>query len=362
MTARLVVEPRQRANVGHVALVSVVSVVAAFVVAGLFLQATGHDPLAVYARIVRASVGSSRAISETLVSAAPLILTGVAAAIAFRMLIWNIGGEGQLYMGAIAGAGAGIALSTAPTVIAVPAVLIAGALGGALFAGVAAVPRVTLGTNEIITTLMLNFVALHLMNFLVFGSFSPWRDPAATNFPQGRPLTAAASLPELWRRVDVGLPVAIIVAIIVWWALRSTKWGYEFRIAGDSPGTARYAGIPVTRKVFGVFLLSGAIAGLAGAILVSGVVGSLEPRALAVNLGFTGIIVASLARLNPLAVVPVALLMGALNNAGPALQTIRVPSSTVLMIQGLILVFAVSGSFLLQHRVRLRRAVPMEAA
>jgi simple sugar transport system permease protein len=226
-----------------------------------------------------------------------------------------------------------------------------------MFAGLAALPRVTLGTNEIITTLMLNFVALHLMNYLVFGSFSPWRDPASTNFPQGRPLSAAASLPEVWRRVDLGLPLAVVVAATVWWALRSTRWGYEVRIAGDSPGTARYAGIAVTRKVLGVFLLSGAIAGLAGAVLVAGVVGSLEPRALAVNLGFTGIIVASLARLNPVAVIPVAVLMGALNNAGPALQTIRVPSATVLMVQGLILVFAVSGSFLLQHRVRLRREV-----
>lgn len=355
MNVTLVVEPRRRATAGLVVLVSVGSVALALALGAVFLGITGHDPSVVYARMVRVSFGSARGISETLLSATPLMLTGVAAAIAFRMLVWNIGGEGQLYVGAIFGAGAGIALGGAPAAVALPAVLLAGALGGAAYAGLAALPRVTLGTNEIITTLMLNFVALHLMNYLIFGSFSPWRDPLATNFPQGRSLSASASLPLLWRRVDLGLVIAVVVAGLVWWAMRRTRWGFEVRVVGDSAGAARYAGIPVVRKVLGVFVLSGAVAGLAGAVLVSGVVGALEPRALAINLGFTGIIVAALARLNPLAVVPVAVFMGALNNSGTGLQTIRVPSSTVLMLQGLILVLAVSGTYLLANRVRLRR-------
>jgi general nucleoside transport system permease protein len=360
MTLRLVVEPRRRATPGLVVLVSFGSVALALALGAVFLTLTGHDPSVVYSRMIRVSFGSARGISETLLSATPLVLTGVAAAVAFRMLVWNIGGEGQLYVGAIFAAGVGIALGTAPPAVALPAVLVAGAIGGAAYAGVAALPRVTLGTNEIITTLMLNFVALHLMNYLVFGSFSPWRDPLSTNFPQGRSLSVSASLPHLWRRVDLGLVIAVVVAGLVWWALRSTRWGFEVRVAGDSAGAARYAGIPVTRKILGVFLLSGAVAGLAGAVLVSGVVGALEPRALATNLGFTGIIVAALARLNPLAVIPVAVFMGALNNSGTGLQTIRVPSSTVLMLQGLILVLAVSGTFLLANRVRLRRR-PVQA-
>ncbi|MGH8874404.1 MAG: ABC transporter permease subunit, partial [Acidimicrobiia bacterium] len=140
-----------------------------------------------------------------------------------------------------------------------------------------------------------------------------------------------------------------------WWALRSTRWGFEVRVAGDSPRTARYAGIPVLRKLLGVFLLSGAAAGLAGSIQVTGLTGSLEPRALAVNLGFTGIIVAALARLDPLGVIPVAVLMGALDNSGPSLQTIGVPASTVLMLKGAILGLAVSGEYLLRHRIFVRR-------
>jgi len=349
------VEPRGTVSPLLAVLVPLGSVLLALFLGGVFLFLTDQHPGEVYVRMLDVSFGSARGISETLVASTPLVFTGVAAAIAFKLLVWNIGGEGQLYMGAIFAAGAGIAFGGAPPAIALTLVLGAGALGGALFAGVAAVPRVTLGTNEIITTLMLNFVALQLMNYLVFGSFSPWRDPAATNFPQGRPLPDNASLPEIWRRVDLGLVIAVLIALAFWWVIRSTRWGYEIRVTGDSPGTARYAGIGVTRKVLAVFLLSGAAAGLAGAALVAGPVGALEPRSLALNLGFTGIIVAALARLSPLGVIPVAVLLGALNKAGPALQTIRVPSSTVLMLQGLILSLAISGTFLLRHRIIVER-------
>ncbi len=327
-----------------------ISVGAALVVGAVFLRLTGSDPLTVYGRMVSTAFGSTRGVSETLVSATPLILTGAAAAVAFKMLVWNIGGEGQLYLGAIAAAGTAILLADAPAPVVLVAAVLAGAAGGAAWAALAAVPRVTLGTNEIITTLMLNFVALNLMNYLIFGSASPWRDPASTNFPQGRPLVAA--LPEFFRRLDVGILVAVAAALVMWWVVRSTRWGYEVRVVGDSPATARYAGIGVGRKILAVFLLSGALAGLAGAVLVAGQVGSLEPRALATGLGFTGIVVAALARLDLVAVLPVAVLMGALNNSGAALQTIRVPASTVLMLQGAILAFAVAGEYFLHHRIR----------
>ena len=334
-------------------LVPVLSVLAALVLGAIFLAATGENPWTVYTKMVDAAFGDARGISETLISATPLILTGVAAAVAFKMLVWNIGAEGQFLFGAIFAAGIGIWIGGAfPAAITLPLVILAGAAGGAFLAAVSAVPRVYFGTNEIITTLMLNFIALSFMNYLIFGSQSPWRDPSVSTFPQGRPIPDSGRIPEMFNRLDYGIFVAVAFAILAWVLIEKTRWGFELRVVGDSPDTARYAGIGVPRKILGVFLMSGAFAGLAGSLFVAGPVGALDPRSLDLGLGFTGIIVAALARLNPIAVIPVAVLMGALNNAGPSLQSIGVPAEIVTMLQGAILVFAVAGEFLIANRVR----------
>ncbi len=211
---------------------------------------------------------------------------------------------------------------------------------------------------------MLNFIALSFMNYLIFGSNSPWRDQAVSTFPQGRPIPEAGRLPEFFNRLDYGIFVAVALAIVAYVLIDKSRWGFEVRVVGDSANTARYAGITVPRKILGVFLLSGALAGLAGSLFVAGPVGALDPRSLDLGLGFTGIIVAALARLNPLAIVPVAVLMGALNNAGPSLQSIGVPPETVTMLQGAILVFAVAGEFFIANRVRRpeQEATPAPAA
>ncbi len=352
-TRRFIVEPRGLASWRLRLLVPVLSVIGALVVGALFLAFTGENPFDVYAQMIDSAFGSARGFSETLISATPLILTGVAAAVAFKMLVWNIGGEGQFIMGAIFAAGAAIWLGdSVPSIIAIPVVIIAGGLGGAFWASIAAVPRVYLGTNEIITTLMLNFIAILFMNFLIFGSSSPWRDPEVSTFPQGRPIPDAARLPEFFHRLDVGIFIAIALAIVAWYLIGKTGWGFSVRIVGDSFDTARYAGIGVAQKILGIFLLSGAFAGFAGGLFVSGPVGALDPRSLDLGLGFTGIIVAALAGLHLIVIIPVAILMGALNNAGPALQSIGVPTATVTMLQGAILIFAVAGEFFIANRIR----------
>lgn len=350
---RFIVEPRGLASPQLTLFVPVASVLAALIVGGAFLLLTGENPFSVYSKMVDAAFGSSRGISETLISATPLILTGVAAAVAFKMLVWNIGAEGQFLVGAIFAAGVAIWLGEgAPAAIALPAAIVAGGLGGAIWAAASAVPRVYLGTNEIITTLMLNFIALSFMNYLIFGSSSPWRDPEVSTFPQGRPIPEGARLPEFFNRLDIGIFVAIGLAAVAWYLIGKTRWGFAVRIVGDSAETARYTGIGVNQKILSVFLLSGAFAGFAGGLFVAGPVGALDPRSLDLGLGFTGIIVAALARLNPLAVIPVAVLMGALNNAGPSLQSIGVPTATVTMLQGAILIFAVAGEFFIGNRLR----------
>ncbi|MEA3510403.1 MAG: ABC transporter permease [Actinomycetota bacterium] len=353
MSRRLIVEPRGLAPWWLKLLIPIASVIAALTLGALFLMLTGNDWLDAYGKMVDTAFGSSRGFAETLVSATPLILTGVAAAIAFKMLVWNIGGEGQLLFGAIVAGGVGVWLSeSTPPIVAIAAVIIAGAIGGAFWASLSAVPKVYLGTNEIITTLMLNFIALLLINYLVFDSFSPWRDPESAQFPQGRPIIENARIPEVLNRLDWGFFIAVAVAIFAWFVISKTRSGFEYRIVGDSFDTARYAGIKVPKKVLGTFLASGAAAGLAGSIMVAGILGRMDPRSLDLGLGFTGIIVAALARLNPIAIIPVAVLMGALHNAGPALQSIGIPSSTVTILQGAILLFAVAGEFLISNRIR----------
>ena len=350
---RLVAEPRGLAPVWLTLLVPTLSVLAALLVGGLFLFLTGEHPLEVYSHMVDTAFGTSRGISETLISGTPLILTGVAAAVAFKTLVWNIGAEGQFLVGAICSAGVAIWLGEgAPAAVALPVVILAGGIGGAIWAAASALPRVYLGTNEIITTLMLNFIALSLMNYLIFGSKSPWRDPEVSAFPSGRPVPDSSRLPEFFKRLDYGFLVAIALAVAAWYLLNKTRWGFETRVVGDSADTARYAGINFSRKILSVFLLSGAFAGFAGGLYVAGPVGALDPRSLDLGLGFTGIIVAALARLNPVAVIPVAVLLGALNNAGPSLQSIGVPTATVTMLQGAILIFAVAGEFFIANRIR----------
>ncbi len=365
MTARrLIVEPRGLAGPGLVLLVPALSVLGALILGAIFLTVTGESAWEVYSRMVDAAFGDGRGISETLISATPLILTGLAAALAFKMLVWNIGAEGQFILGAIIAAGMGLWLGEAlPGPLMIPLVILGGALGGAFLASLSAVPRVYLGTNEIITTLMLNFIALAFMNYLIFGSNSPWKDTAVSTFPQGRPLPDSARIPEFFNRLDWGIFVAIAIAVGAWILVNKTRWGFSLRIVGDSPDTARYAGIGVPSKILAVFLLSGAFAGVAGGLFVAGPVGALDPRSLDLGLGFAGIIVAALARLNALAVVPVAVLIGALDNAGPSLQAIGVPPETATMLQGAILVFAVGGEFFITNRIRRpeKKAAPTPA-
>jgi simple sugar transport system permease protein len=165
-------------------------------------------------------------------------------------------------------------------------------------------------------------------------------------------------LPEFFHRLDVGIFIAIALAVFAWYLIGKTRWGFAVRVVGDSSDTARYAGISVAKKILAVFLLSGAYAGFAGGLFVAGPVGALDPRSLDLGLGFTGIIVAALAGLHLLAIIPVAVLMGALNNAGPSLQAIGVPTATVTMLQGAILIFAVAGEFFIANRIRRPDAEP----
>jgi simple sugar transport system permease protein len=346
------------------------SVLVALIAGGIFLLIEGFNPFTVYKNLFDVSFTSKFGITDSLTIAVPLILTGLAAAIVFRINLFNIGAEGQLYVGAILGSWAGLALTDGlPTILGVGLVLLFGAIGGALWALPAAFFKAYFGTSEIISTLMLTFIALFLMRYLIFGSNSFWRDPETTNFPQGKKIPPEARF-ELWSdtRLHWGLIVAILVAVLIWVLIRFTSVGFDMNVVGSAPNSAIYAGIPVKRTVMIALVLSGALGGLAGATEVAGRAYALDPNGLELGLGFTGIVVAALARYNPFAIILVATFLGGLRNAGVAMQGLpgeRVPVEVSLMLQGAILLFAIGGEIFSQHRlriVRVDRAVAVESA
>ena len=335
--------------------VPVLAVLLSLVVGAGFLRLTGHDPLTVYRVMVQASFASTFGFADTLVSATPLILTGLAALVSFRVKLWNIGAEGQLYIGAVFASGIALLVGAQlPRALNIGLMLLAGALGGMVFIAVPAIARAWLRTNEIITTLLLNSVALLFINWLIFGSRSFWRDDAG-QFPQGLHIPPAAEFPRFGTtRVHLGLLVALLAVLVVAAVLSRTRFGFQMRILGDSEEAARYAGVPVRTTVVAVLLFSGALAGLAGAVDVGGFSRRLDPNSLAIGMGYAGIIVAALARLNPAGVVMVAILLGGVRNAGTALQSLpeRVPMEIAIMLEGAILLFALGSEVLVRYRIR----------
>ena len=355
---RLTVESRQVPSRMVRFLAPTFSVALAFVIGALILLATGQDPLLAYTEMIRKGFVGRLALTGTLIIATPLIFTGLAAVVAFRMKVWNIGAEGQFILGAVASSGVGLWVGDqVGGPLGIVLMLVAGALAGALFAALAALPRAYLNTDEVISTLMLNFVALGIMNYLIFSSFSFWRDPGRATFPVGKFVEDVLFLPRLVGRLHVGLIIALAFAAVTWWALRYTKWGFEVMVTGDSPRAALYSGMRVDRKILSVLMVSGALAGLGGGIEVGGVLHNLDPRALSLGVGFTGIVVAALARLSPFGVIPVAILVASFTNAAPGLQVLGIPSEIVILLEGILFLCIVAGEWFLRNAIRVERTV-----
>lgn len=333
-------------------LVPILSIVAALVVGAIFLKATGHNPFEAYALMFNGAFGSSYGLSETIVKAIPLMLTGLGVSIAFRMLLWNIGAEGQLYMGAFAASWVALFAPDLPGFVMLSLMFIAGFLGGALWGLLPAIPRAFLGVNETITTLMLNYVAILWVSYLVYG---PWKDPQGFNFPLTAPFRESATLPTFGdSRVHLGLIFALAAVVIIYIVLKYTRWGYEIKISGESRNAARYAGMNIGRNILLVMFLSGGLAGLAGMAEVSGIIHRLQ-HGISTGYGYTAIIIAWLSKLNPWAIIIVSFLLGGLLVGGFSIQTSGIPSATVFMLQGLILFFVLGGEIFTRYRLKLQR-------
>jgi simple sugar transport system permease protein len=341
--------------------VPIASLLLAAIITGILLLATGHNPFSTYHQMYSAAVTADGALSSTFVYATPMLFTGLCAAFAFRMRTYNIGGEGQLYMGAVGASATGLVLGDWPRPLLIIAMVIGGALAGMLWATIPALLRAYLRTNEILTSLMLNYVAGFFMYYLIYDSDSYWRDlttPGASVFPTGKTLGASAS----WPGITIGsfvLPMGFVLgvglAVGLLLLIRSTRYGFEMRVVGDSPQAANYSGIRTKRKIVSVMAISGGIAGIAGSSQIGDFGHVLDPRGLQqAQYGYTGIVVAALALYNPLAVVIVSLLIGGLTNAGFALEGPSFPTGLVGTMEGIILFTVLGGEILARYRVGLR--------
>ncbi len=353
-------EPRLRFSVARQLAVSCAGVVLALGVGALLLWAAGVPPLAAYGEMAAELFGNGYGFSEVLVKAAPLILCGLGVMVAFKMLFWNIGAEGQLHMGAFAAtAVAMLPLPADSPWLRLPLMALAGIVAGGLWALIPAALKIGRQVNEVVSSLLLNYVAIAWVDYLVYG---PWRDPASANFPLTPLFGESAQLPRLGGlRVNAGLLLALAAVALAYVVQERSRLGFALRVMGDNPAAARYAGIGLAGTTLAAMALSGGLAGLAGMVELAGIQHRLL-RGFSPGYGYTAIIVAWLGQLHPAGVLVTGILMGALLAGGEVLQISRqLPVSMIFMIQGAILITVLAGDFFNRYRLVWRRPPRGEA-
>lgn len=325
------------------------AILLALLIGAIILVLSDANPLAAYLALFKGAFGSAVSVGRTLEKATPLILGGLAVAFAFKAGLFNIGGQGQLVFGAIFAAYLGFSLEGLPFPLHMLLALIGGSLIGGLYGALPGALKTYTGAHEVITTIMLNFVALNMTDYLANG---PWKD---TGIVARTPaILDSAAIPRLGN-IPLGFVVAVLAAIATWYFLYHTTVGFEVRTVGLNPNAAKYAGMKVSRIIILTMLISGFMAGMGGAIESLGVVGRYQPGFNA-GLGFEGITIALLAQTNPLGVVPAALLVGAMQAGSSQMQfDAKVPSQIIDVIQALILFF-VSADAIVRWILRSRRS------
>ncbi|GIO10817.1 ABC transporter permease [Cohnella xylanilytica] len=326
-----------------------VSVALALLACAAFIAANGKNPWTVYEKMFSGAFATEFGITETLVKAIPLLLCGLGVSIAYRISVWNIGAEGQFAAGAIAATAVTIYFPDLPFYATIPLMALFGIAAGGIWGALTAIPKTYFQVNELITSLMLNYVALLLLDYFVFG---PWKDPKGFNFPGTPMFNDAQSLPVLGdTRLHFGLVFALAAVVLYAFVVRYTRWGYELRLIGANPEAAKNAGIHLKRHILIVMIVSGALAGLAGMSEVSGVTHRLM-YGISPGYGYTAIIVAWIAKLHPVGLVVSSVLFGGLIVGGYSVQTMGLPSSISNMLQGAILFFLIAGNMAFKFRLR----------
>ena len=347
-----------RAMVWASPLIAVALTVAASMVMFALL---GKDPAAAIYNYFIDPLTTRNGAAELFVKATPLVLVGVGLSFCFRANVWNIGAEGQLTIGALAGGGLGLAFYEVDTVFLLPAMLLAGVLGGMAWAAIPALLKTRFNTNEILTSLMLTYVALLVLSYLVHG---PWKDPDGFNFPESRLFHDAATLPRLipGTRLHVGWLLTVALTGVAWLVLARHILGFQIRVIGLAPAAASFAGFREKRIVWTTLLISGGAAGLAGAMEVAGPIGQIVP-VISPGYGFTAIIVAFLGRLHPFGVLLGGLLLALTYLGGESAQiTMNLPNAVTGVFQGMLLFFLLASDVLVRYRIRIGGTARSHAA
>jgi simple sugar transport system permease protein len=326
----------------------------------VFSAFAGLDPLETFHAFFIAPIDDRYGLGELGVKAAPLMLIATGLAIGFRSNVWNIGAEGQLTLGAVCGGGLALAFHASQSAWLLPAAIIAGAVGGMLWAAIPALLRTRFNTNEILVSLMLNYVAVLLLSYLVHG---PWRDPEGFNFPESRLFSDAALLPVIAEdtRLHLGFVLAIAALLIGWLFVARSFIGYQMRVAGLAGGAADYAGFNRARMIWIGLLAGGAAAGVAGICEAAGPIGQLLPS-VSPGYGYAAIIVAFVGRLHPLGILLASLLMSLLYLGGESAQMeLGLPSAVTGIFQGMLLFFLLAADLFVNYRLRIETVAVGEA-
>ncbi|MDO6460844.1 ABC transporter permease [Granulosicoccaceae sp. 1_MG-2023] len=320
----------------------------------LLFTLLGQDPFDAMVTILYTPIADTQGIAELCVKATPILLCAIGLSVVFKAQIWNIGAEGQLLMGGLCGSYMALQLLEADGIWVLPLVLISGVLGGMFWAGIAAVLKVRFNTNEILTTIMMNYIALNLLLWAVHG---PLKDPDGFNFPESALFGDAAILPILidGTRVHFGLLLALLAVVAVWVLMSRSFYGFQIRVMGLDAGAARLAGFRERRLVYVALLISGALAGLAGVGEVAGPIGQLVPQ-ISPGYGYAAIIVAFLGRLHPLGITLATFLMALLYMGGEMAQIgLGLPLALTELFQGMLLFYLLACDVLINFRFRLKR-------
>ncbi len=344
------IEPRNAPSRLMTTGIPVLSAVVALALAAIPLAFAGAPIGPAYVQMFRGVFGSMFAFSEMLTRATPLIFTGLAAALAFRARLWNIGAEGQLYLGAMAAVAIGTGVLDVPGIVLLPMIIILGAAAGAAGMAVPALLKTRFGADEVVTTLLLNFIILIFLQMMLEG---PLKDPMGLGWPQSAPILDQGMLPTLMTRMRVhsGLILALVVAAIAQFMLVRSVWGFRLRAVGENAAAARHAGISVNRSLFSVAIISGGLAGLAGVSEVAGLKGYLTAD-LSPGFGYTGIVVAMLAGLSPAGVVLAALFIASVFVGADSMsRAMGVSSYLADLVVAMSLLCVLIGGFFARYRI-----------
>jgi ABC-type uncharacterized transport system permease subunit len=348
------IELREHTSLLRVGMAPVSAVFAALVLCSVLIIWAGVPVLEAYALLFKGAFGSAFALKETFTRSIPLIFTGLAVAVAFRSKFYNIGAEGQLYAGALATAYFGTGLVSLPAYLMVPFLLLVGALAGGLLLLLPVLLKTRLKVDEVVTTLLLNFVVLLVVSYLIEG---PWRDPMAMGWPQTASIIDEGVLPTLMTkgRLHAGLIVAILASVLIWAMMRFTVLGYEIKAVGFNAKGAEFSGVNVNRTVVFTALISGGLAGIAGVSEVAGLKGYLTLD-LSPGFGYTGVAVAMLAQLHPLAVIPAALFLSAIYVGADSMsRAVNIPTYIADVLVGVSVLAILVSVMLTRYRIKWRK-------